>query len=82
MDIRFIKTWKGEEPDGYNAVAICPFCGKNSIVHISAEELFRLNQGELVQNALPAMSAEDREILVSGICRDCQREVFAPNEEE
>ena len=42
------------------------FADEKYKVFIPAEELFAYNQGELIQTAMPSVSAEDREWLMTG----------------
>jgi len=35
-------------------------------------------EGELIQNALPYLSADERELLISGICGGCFDKMFGP----
>lgn len=58
--------------------AECPFCGAISSVDVQPTGLTMLFfSGELtVQKAFPYLSATNREILISGICADCQEKFF------
>lgn len=38
----------------------------------------RWSQGELIQVALPYLSDDERELLISGICGECFDEMFGP----
>ena len=49
----------------------CPFCGEYHEVLVSEADYAAWQGGELVQNAFPYLSADEREILVSGICSEC-----------
>lgn len=51
-------------------------------VFVPAEELFAYNQGELIQDAMPSVSAEDREFLISGISPKKWNEMHKVFEEE
>ena len=53
--------------------------GKTSVMYldITKEQLFSWVDGELVQNAMPQLSAEEREFLVTGITPDEWDSVFA-----
>ena len=56
---------------------VCPFCSEWSKVRISKDKFERYAEGkEKVQDIFPELSADDREILISGICLDCQKKVF------
>lgn len=58
----------------------CPFCGEYHEVLVSEVDLAAWHGGELVQNAFPYLSADEREILVSGICPKCWAETFGEEE--
>ena len=50
----------------------CPFCGKDSLVRdVPIAGLLAWEKGELIQKALPELSAEDRELVKTGICDRC-----------
>lgn len=55
---------------------MCPWCGAYWHVYMTEEEYDRWRFGELVQNALPNHTPEDREYLISGLCKSCQAEIF------
>ncbi len=61
----------------------CPFCGKVNQLTLPTEgyTAWKLH-GILVQNAFPQLSAEDRELLISGICPTCWDGMFPDEEEE
>jgi hypothetical protein len=51
----------------------CPFCGVAHIVTIrSADDYITWRyDGVSAQDAFPYLNAEERELLISGICSDC-----------
>ena len=53
--------------------------GKTSVMYldITKEQLFSWVDGELVQNAMPQLSAEEREFLMTGITPAEWNEAFA-----
>lgn len=55
---------------------ICPKCNKPSYVDIPKEAYEKWQFGMCIQNAWPDGSAIDREVLISGICPECQKETF------
>ena len=61
---------------------VCPFCGCLTVLNVSKIGFDKWKNGELVQKAFPTMSATDREILISGICSECQIGVFGLDDEE
>lgn len=58
----------------------CPFCGCLNFINVSAEGYEAWKNGALIQNALPELSADEREMLMSGICPDCWNGMFGEEE--
>ena len=61
---------------------ICPMCDKSNEFEVDISK-FDLNGYQkwknremLIQNALPKLSPEEREVLISGLCFDCQKIIF------
>lgn len=54
----------------------CPVCGKATSVATEEEDYDRWQSGELIQNAMPYLSASEREVFISGLCFDCQKRIF------
>lgn len=54
----------------------CPICGKSNSVKVDKEAHQKWVEGELIQNAFPNISPEDREILKTGICPICWNTLF------
>lgn len=55
----------------------CPFCGCTHEVEVSESEYLNWSfGGELIQKAMPTLSATEREQLVSHICPKCQKKIF------
>lgn len=49
----------------------CMFCGKEHLIEMPREAFDRWRGGEHIQDVFPAMSADEREILISGTCPEC-----------
>lgn len=64
----------------YIVVTVCPFCGHAHEVAVNEADFWDWQDGELAQNAFPYLSADDREILISGICPKCWDEMFGGDE--
>ena len=63
----------------YKEVSIvtkCPFCGHANFVEVNKNDYLDWQDGELAQNAFPYLSADEREMLISGICNQCWDEMF------
>ena len=63
---------------------VCPFCGRVSEVDVYEEDYYAWNSGnKLVQDAFPYLSADEREMLISGICPSCWDSMFGcPTDED
>ena len=59
-----------------NVTVKCPFCGAETVISVPIEGIKKYKDGALIQNAFPNMTAEEREVLISGICFKCQKQVF------
>lgn len=54
----------------------CSMCKQRKDITISAEAYRRWQKGELIQRVMPELSADDRELLISGICGPCFDKLF------
>lgn len=55
----------------------CPFCGEPNAIAISEEEYENYYiKGMKIQDAMPDLTATEREMLISGICPSCQKGIF------
>ena len=59
-----------------NFFVTCPFCGEEHLISVNTEDYWAWEDGELVQNAFPYLSADEREMLISGICPTCWDKMF------
>ena len=64
-------------------VVACPFCRNVTTIEVVEKDYlaWRYN-GVLIQNAMPYLSANKRETLISGLCDKCQSEEVFPSSEE
>lgn len=46
----------------------CPFCGSVNTIEVDAQAYTDWQNGEYIQNAFPTLSADDMEIIKTGIC--------------
>ena len=56
---------------------LCPFCSTPSSIiapTIGLDDYFK--KGQLIQNALPTLSPEERETIKTGMCLQCQSQIF------
>lgn len=55
----------------------CPFCGAYSEVEVDFDAFTAWKcEDKNIQDVMPDMPASKREMLISGICEDCQRKIF------
>lgn len=55
----------------------CVFCGKAHSVEVGIKAFAEWKYGnKCIQNAMPEVSADDREFLISGICPTCFEKCF------
>ena len=66
--------------DGIYVGCNCPFCGKPHDVLVSKADYAAWQNGKMAQDAFPYLSADEREILISGICPKCWAETFGEDE--
>ena len=62
-------------------VTYCPFCGHAHEVEVNEVDYWDWQDGVLAQNAFPYLSADEREMLISGICPTCWDTMFGSDEE-
>jgi len=70
--------------NGKVAVAtICPMCGDTKVLSLPEAGYKAWQNGTMIQRALPELSADDRERLISGICPTCWDKMFSvPDDDE
>jgi endogenous inhibitor of DNA gyrase (YacG/DUF329 family) len=63
--------------------SICPICGclVDTKVDLEQYEAYAYG-GVLAQDAFPTLSATDRETMISGMCPECQDEIFGSDDED
>ena len=66
----------------YTVTTICPFCGMPHDVEVDFLDFCAWQNGALAQDAFPYLSADEREMLISGICPDCWERTFGGYEED
>lgn len=64
-------------------LTVCPICGHANEIAVNEEDYFDWAfDGVLVQNAFPYLSADEREMLISGICPTCWKKTFGDSDDE
>lgn len=62
-------------------VVSCPFCEKAHEIYVNDIDYLDWQDGMLAQEAFPYLSADEREMLISGICKKCWEEMFGSDDE-
>lgn len=63
-----------------SVITQCPFCGHAHEVEVNEMDYWDWQDGELAQRAFPYLSADEREMLISGICPTCWDKMFGGEE--
>ena len=67
-----METRKSDEMTGKsNTVVKCIRCGESQHIKARTVDLTAWIGGELIQVAMPYLTADEREILISGVCSTC-----------
>ena len=59
----------------------CRICGKQYNLKAEKEDIQKWMNGMNIQDALPYMPAEERELLISGTCPECWNKMFGGEEQ-
>lgn len=60
---------------------VCNECGKTKRLRVNAAGYDRWRGGMLIQDALPELTADDRELLITSTCGECYDEAARKIEE-
>ena len=59
----------------------CLYCQVDHIVMADQMDVANWEAGVLIQDALPYLSADERELFISGTCGACYDKMFPPDSE-
>ena len=60
----------------------CNTCGREVKMLVDSQDLVAWMEGELIQNAMPYLTPDERELLISGICGTCFDDMFPPENDD
>jgi len=63
-------------------VSRCTKCGDTQTVLVRKVDLRAWRDGEYIQNAMPYLTVDERELLISGTCGPCFDNMFPDEDEE
>ena len=62
--------------DAVTVIVGCIKCAEAQHITVGNADLDAWENGALIQDAMPYLSADDREILISGICGECFDKIY------
>lgn len=66
-----------------NVYIKCPCCHRDIPVFVEESDLDRYEKGMgLIQECFPYLNADERELFVSGVCKDCWHDIIGDDDEE
>ena len=59
-------------------IRTCPFTGVDNsmVLDVTEEQVERWENGEMIQNAMPTLSADEREFIITGITPEMWADTF------
>jgi len=60
----------------------CNYCDMTYSIPVTEEQVDKWRDGMLIQNAMPEVSNDLRELLISGTCGSCWEVLWSPMEME
>ena len=61
--------------------AVCTDCGQHKLFSVLTAHYDAWINGQVIQAALPEVSVDDRELLISGTCGPCFDKLFADEDD-
>ena len=61
--------------------ATCQHCKESSELAVNKQDIIDWTAGKYIQDAMPYLSADERELLISGTCGKCWENMFGGCEE-
>jgi hypothetical protein len=58
----------------------CRFCGSKHVVRVFESDFKAWLYGKLIQDTMPYLTPDQRELLVSEVCGACWEDVLGPEE--
>lgn len=58
----------------------CVLCGKVSMVEVPEAGYDKWQSGAMIQDAMPELSSDDRELLISGTDPECWNKLYGADE--
>ncbi len=81
-EIEVHKDPKDWDKDTVTIPIVCPSCKKEYRLTVPRRNFDMWREGSHVQDAFPNLSPGDRELLISGTCDKCWKEMFGHEESD
>lgn len=78
--LQYTETYEGGHK--YHYTGKCRVTGKQWTVSVPGQELHQYRRGKLIQEAMPSLSTEDREFLITGISPEGWQQKFGDKYEQ
>ena len=77
-------TWQyiNNGTEDIQVITTCPTCSAENHVECKAKDYQSWFEGKVIQEAMPYLSVDQRELLQTGICTTCWSDMFSLLEEE
>ena len=71
-----------EEEERTEVISVkCELCGRESLLRVRPQDMVEYcsprNERRLIQDIFPYLTCGERELLISGFCDDCYKEIFS-----
>jgi len=67
-------------PNWGSVTVPCPSCGVGTHITVNRAAFRKWQAGELIQDAMPYLSVDERETLITGLCTPCSDIVYEEEE--
>ena len=59
----------------------CRTCGSQEAITVEAKDLAAWKNGTIIQEAMPYLDADQREMMISNTCSECWDELFPEDDD-
>lgn len=66
-----------EDNDNKTFIITCTHCHEEYPVKVNRDGYFKWRSGVMIQDALPELNADERELMVSRTCSGCWDRIFS-----
>lgn len=69
-----------------NIIKVCPFCNEEYVMEVTEGQYEKYKEyergGQYIQELFPDLNAVEREFLKTGMCLNCQGDIFMNNKSD